>query len=143
MLNLVKVIVVDDEYLAREGMKKTIDWSKYGCMLCGEAEDGYKGIELAKKIRPDIVITDIKMPGIDGIHMTQKIKEELPHCKFIIITGYDDFEYARGAVKVNAVDFLLKPVEESELINAIEKASKECNKTMKNIILEREKNYLI
>ena len=82
---MVKVIVVDDEYLAREGMKKTIDWTKYGCILCGEAEDGYEGIELAKKVKPDLVITDIKMPGIDGIDMAKKIKEYLPNCKFTML----------------------------------------------------------
>lgn len=142
VFNLVKVIVVDDEYLAREGMKRTINWAKYGCVFCGEAGDGCEGIELAEKVRPDLIITDIKMPGIDGIHMAQKIKEKLPDCKFIIITGYDDFEYARGAVKVNAVDFLLKPVDENEFINAVEKASKECNKTRENIILTREKKLL-
>lgn len=62
VFNLVKVIVVDDEYLAREGMKRTINWAKYGCVFCGEAGDGCEGIELAEKVRPDLIITDIKMP---------------------------------------------------------------------------------
>lgn len=139
---MIKVIIIDDEYLAREGMRKTIDWERYGCMLCGEADNGYKGVELAEKVEPDLIITDIKMPGIDGITMAKKIKEKFPECKFIIITGYDDFKYAQGAVKINAFDLLLKPVDENEFINAVKNAVKECNKTKENVSITRNKVLL-
>lgn len=139
---LIKVIVVDDEYLAREGMKRTIDWAKFGCTFCGEAEDGYEGIELSKRIEPDIIITDINMPGMNGIQMAQTIKEDLPNCKFIIITGYDEFEYARAAIKLNAFDFLLKPVDETEFVSAVENAAQECRRIKENFILSMEKNFL-
>lgn len=139
---MIKVIIVDDEFMEREGMKKTIDWEKYGCMFCGEADNGLTGMELALKVKPDLVITDIKMPGMDGISMSKNIKEKLPYCKFIIITGYDDFEYARGAVKINAFDFLLKPIDEKELINSIERAFSECSKIKRDMDITITKNLL-
>lgn len=139
---MIKAIIVDDEYIEREGMKRTIDWEKHGCIFCGEADNGLSGIDLALRVKPDLVITDIRMPGIDGISMSNKIKEKLPNCKFIIITGYDDFEYARRAVKINAFDFLLKPIDEEELIGSIEKVNIECSKIKEDIDITREKVLL-
>jgi two-component system response regulator YesN len=115
---------------------------QHGCIYCGEADNGLAGIELAFKVKPDLVITDIKMPGIDGISMAKKIKEKLPNCKFIIITGYDEFEYAKNAVKINAFDFLLKPIDEEEFISSIERAFTECSKAKENISIIRGKNLL-
>lgn len=129
---MIKVLIIDDEFYSREGMKKTIPWDLLGCTICGEAENGFQGIDLCKQLKPEIIITDIRMPGLDGISMCKEIKEFLPKSKFIIITGYDDFQYARGAVKINALDFILKPVEDSELIGAIEKAA-QCILEEKNI----------
>lgn len=142
MENLTKVIVVDDEYLVREGMKRTIDWAKIGCKFCGEAEDGYEAIELANKVKPDIIITDINMPGMNGIQMAHTIKETFPHCKFIMITGYDEFEYARAAIKLNAFDFLLKPVDEAEFLSVVKKAAEESIKLKERFELSMEKNFL-
>ncbi|KYH33985.1 putative response regulatory protein [Clostridium tepidiprofundi DSM 19306] len=139
---MLKVMVVDDEYLDREGMKKTIDWASLGCVFSGEAKDGYEGIELAKIIKPNIVITDISMPRINGLEMANKIKEFLPECKFIIITGYDDFEYAKAAVKINAIDFILKPVDENELIDSIKNISYQFERNIKRKHIAREKILL-
>lgn len=139
---MIKTIIIDDEFMEREGMKKTIDWEKHGCIFCGEADNGLTGLELALKVKPDLIITDIRMPGLDGLSMSKKIKEKLPYCKFIIITGYDDFEYARGAVKINAFDFLLKPIDDEELINAIERAFKECSKFKRDRDITVTKNLL-
>ncbi|MCY6355614.1 response regulator transcription factor [Clostridium sp. ZS2-4] len=135
-------MIVDDEVLAREGMKKTIDWGKYECEICGEASNGFEGIEIAKAIRPDLVVTDISMAGINGIEMAKNIKEFLPECRFIIVTGYDDFEYARGAVKINAVDFILKPVDEEELMSSIEKVYNEFKRNKEQVDIAREKILL-
>lgn len=121
---MIKVLVADDEYYAREGMKRAVDWESLGCILCGEAIDGYEGIEIAKRESPDIVITDIKMPGMSGLAMAERIREFLPGCKFIIITGYDELDYAKGAIKVNAFDFLLKPIDTDEFIESVKNASK-------------------
>lgn len=139
---MIKAIIVDDEVMEREGMRRTIDWEKHGFLLCGEADNGLTGLELAFKVKPDLVITDIRMPGIDGISMSKKIKEKLPYCSFIIITGYNDFEYARRAVKINAFDFLLKPIDEEELLNAIERAFIVCSKIKRDMDITVTKNLL-
>jgi two-component system, response regulator YesN len=135
---LIKVLIVDDEYFAREGMKKTIPWQNYGCSVCGEAKDGLEGIAMAKKLAPDIIVTDISMPEMNGIAMAKEIRKLLPECKFIIITGYDEFEYARAAIKLNAVDFILKPIDEEEFLDAIKRAAENCRKSIKNISISKE-----
>lgn len=140
--NLIRALIVDDEYLAREGMKNTINWKSYGCECCGEAENGIDGIEKAKELSPEIIITDIKMPGIDGIEMVKKIKEFLPNSKFIVITAYDEFEYARAAVKIDAIDFILKPIDEGEFVEAVKKAVEECVKLRKDIDIKGRKLLL-
>ncbi len=142
MESLFKVLIVDDEYFAREGMKKTIDWDILGCQVCGEASNGIEAIEYSKKLKPDIIITDINMPGISGLDMAFKVRELLPDCKFIIITGYDEFQYAKEAIKLKAVDFILKPIDEDELIEAIKRSTKELNKLSLNRALEQERLLL-
>lgn len=136
---MMKTLIVDDEYYAREGMKKTIPWNNLGCEICGEADNALKAIEVAKIYRPELIITDINMPGIDGISMSQEIKKYLPKSKFIIITGYDDFQYARRAIKMNALDFILKPIDYEELINAIKNAVEVIKEEKSNSIISREK----
>lgn len=139
---MIKTIIVDDEYYAREGMKKTIPWNNLECEICGEADNALKAIEVAKVYKPELIITDINMPGIDGISMSQEIKKYLPSSKFIIITGYDDFQYARRAIKMNALDFILKPIDYEELINAIKKAVEVIKEEKSNSIISREKMLL-
>jgi two-component system, response regulator YesN len=119
---MIRVMVVDDEYLAREGMKRTVDWESVGCLLIGEAENGQEAVEKARSLKPDIIITDIQMPGMDGLRMAEKVREFHRECRFIIITGYDEFEYAKAAIKIDAVDFLLKPIDHRELMEALQKA---------------------
>lgn len=139
---MIKTIIVDDEYYAREGMKKTIPWNSLECEICGEADNALKAIEVAKLYKPELIITDINMPGIDGISMSQEIKKYLPNSKFIIITGYDDFQYARRAIKMNALDFILKPIDYEELINAIKNAVGVIKEEKSNSIISREKMLL-
>lgn len=119
---MIKVIIVDDEYYSRKGLRCIIPWENMNCSVCGEATNAYEAIELAKKINPDIIVTDINMPEIDGIEMAKIIKQFLPNVKFIVITGHDEFQYARGAVKINALDFILKPIQVTEFTEAIMKA---------------------
>ncbi|MFD3157266.1 response regulator [Haloimpatiens sp. FM7330] len=139
---MIKVMIVDDEYLARQVMKQTIEWEKYKCRLCAEASNGVEAVEIAKKIRPDIVITDINMPGKDGIEMAKEIKNFNPECNFIVITGYDEFEYARAAVKISAVDFILKPIDEDEFVSSIKKAVKDVEKKRETCNITSEKILL-
>ena len=136
---MIKVLIVDDEFYSREGMKQTIPWKDLGCEICGECENAIEALDSSKILTPDIVITDIRMPGLDGLSMCKEIKTFLPKCKFIIITGYDDFQYARTAVKMQALDFLLKPIDENELIDAIKKAKAEIleDKTLTSLSSEK------
>lgn len=139
---MIKVMIADDEYFVREGIRRTVDWERYGCTLCSEAQNGCEGLEIARKERPDLVISDIKMPGIDGLTMAREIRTFLPECRFIFITGYDEFELAKNAIKLSACDFLLKPINEDEFLGAIQRAAKECVKSDVIIDIARERVLL-
>lgn len=119
------VVVIDDKPLIREAIIKTINWGSLNCQVVGEAENGLDAKKIISELRPDIIITDIRMPGLDGLELSAYIRTLLPHSKTIIITGYQDFEYAKKAVTLGVFDFLLKPIKNDELTNVILKASKE------------------
>lgn len=120
-----KVLIVDDEPIIRKGIRNIVNWDIFGCEVCGEAGDGLDGSELIKKTRPDILITDIRMPEVDGLSMIADIKEIVPDCKIIILTGYRDFDYAHEALKLGAFDYILKPTKIEELNSVIARAVKE------------------
>lgn len=122
---MVKVLIIDDEEIIREGLKKTVDWESMDCAIAGEAEDGETGLKSVMALKPDLIFTDIRMPGLDGLQMLAQLKEMKHHCKAIILTGFRDFEYAQEAVKQGAFRFLLKPVRTEDLILAITEAVKE------------------
>lgn len=113
------VAVVEDEQLVSKGIILTTDWSKFGCEVVASASNGLEGIEVIKRLKPDIVITDVRMPGLDGIHMIQQLRSDGAQTEFIIISGYSDFEYARQAIKLGVRDFLTKPIDDAELENAL------------------------
>ncbi|NLU09652.1 MAG: response regulator [Tepidanaerobacter acetatoxydans] len=140
-MNKIKVLVVDDERLARESLKITIDWESYGCIIIGEASDAFEAIAKARELRPDIIVTDIKMPGMDGLDMIEKIMAFNP-CNFIVVTGYDDFKYAKRAIKIHAMDFILKPIDTKEFEGAVQKAVLECRKAKEQQDVTREKLLL-
>ncbi|MEW8956366.1 response regulator [Clostridium sp.] len=125
---MIKVVFVDDEYFAREGMKKTIDWKSLNCEFLEAFDNPNDAIEECKILKPDLIITDINMPSMSGLEMAEKISAFLPYCKFIIITGYDEFEYAKQAIKLKAMDFLLKPLDQDELISSIKNSVKAIHK---------------
>ena len=136
-----KVMVVDDERLARESLKIIVDWEKHGCYIIGEAANAIEAIEKAKKLRPDIIVTDIKMPGMDGLDMIENIMTFNP-CNFIVVTGYDDFEYAKRAVKIRAMDFILKPIDTKEFENTVQKVVSESRKIIESEAIATEKLLL-
>ena len=109
------VFLVDDEKLIRSGMKKLLPWESLGFRLVGEAENGRQALPLIQELTPDLVITDLKMPFCDGITLTGEIKQRLPRTEVIILTGYDEFDYARQAIRMGVFDFLLKPISPEEL----------------------------
>lgn len=125
------IVVIDDEYIVREGLKRTIDWESLECQVIGEAEDGDEGLKVIETKKPDIVITDIRMPGKDGLEMISCMKELKNDCKIIIITGFRDFSYAQQAVKLGAFRFLLKPTKNIELIDAVNSAIEEIKEERK------------
>ncbi|WP_168120225.1 response regulator [Paenibacillus sp. HB172176] len=119
-----KLLIVDDEFSTRNGLKLCMNWADYGIEVAGEAENGKKGLELAGRLKPHIVLTDVKMPGMDGIEMVHRIKADFPDTKIVFISGYDDIDYLKSAMKMDAVDYILKPVNLEELTMVIEKIMK-------------------
>lgn len=114
-----KVVVVEDEKLVRSGIVHGTNWSQINCMVAGEAADGEEGIEAAKKYHPDVIITDVCMPKMDGIEMVKHLREEGIEAVVIFLTAYDEFRYAQQAVRLGAADYLLKPFEDGALEEAV------------------------
>ncbi|MCL6602752.1 MAG: response regulator [Paenibacillus sp.] len=121
-----KMLIVEDERWEREGLVDFLDWESMGISTVETASDGIEGLERAFSIKPDIVITDIQMPGRNGIEMAKLILERLPEVRIVVLTGYDDFEYAREALRFGAVDYVLKPVEEEEMLGTMLKVVQGC-----------------
>ena len=103
---MLKVFLVEDESVIRDGLRDNIPWEQYGFRFVGEAADGEMALPLIRKARPDVLITDIKMPFMDGLSLSRIVSKEFPKMKIIIISGYDDFEYARQAIEVGVDQFL-------------------------------------
>lgn len=120
-----RVLIVDDDEIIRAGMEKSINWEDNGFSICGVAENGMEGIAAARIYKPHIIITDIEMPFMDGLEMTRLINEEFPLIKIILLTDYDNFEYAKKAINLKVTDYLLKYSESEEILNAIIKAKEE------------------
>ena len=115
-----KVVVMEDEELIKKGLIYMVDWTSYGCIVAGEASNGVKGVELIYRIRPDIVITDIKMPMMSGIQLLADTMEVIDY-EAIIISGYDEFAYAKTAINLGVTEYLLKPLELDEINKAMKK----------------------
>ena len=116
-----KVVFVEDEIVTREGIRDNVDWEGNGFEFCGEATDGEMALQLLQTARPDLVITDIKMPFMDGLQLSKIIKEHMPWVKIVILSGHDEFEYAQEAIKVGVTEYLLKPVTVQDLHNALQR----------------------
>ena len=111
------MILVDDEEEVREAIRKRINWEEIGFTVAGTAENGEEALELAEACEPDVVMTDIQMPFMDGITLLKKLKEKIPGLRSVIFSGYDDFEYAKEAIRLEAEEYILKPVDSEELRN--------------------------
>lgn len=130
---LYKVLIVDDEVLLRVGLKTTIDWEQVGFTVVAEAANGEQGYEQYKRYNPDVIITDIKMPKKDGLWLVEKIRKENPYVSILVLTCYDEFSYARNALKVGADDYILKSeVEDEELLHTMETVKNKLDKQNKN-----------
>lgn len=115
-----KLLIIDDEKPIRDGIKKLLPWDNYGIEICGEASDGAQGFALLQVLHPQIVFTDIRMSGLDGIEFLKLVKQSQQNCKVVVLSGYDDFGLVRKAMKYGAVDYLLKPSGKEEIIKIIE-----------------------
>lgn len=127
-----KLLIVEDEKWEREGLVDFLDWSELDIYISGAAVNGVQGLELARKYQPDIIITDIKMPKMDGLEFAREVRSFLPECKIIIITGYDDFEFAREAIQLGVYEYLLKPIQKDQMLEVM-------GKTLTSISQERGK----
>lgn len=127
------ILIVDDEPLIREGIASDIEWPDLGCNAPLLAENGLEAVEIIKTNRIDIVISDIKMPGMNGLDLAKWINENYSRIKVIILTGYDDFNFAQSAIKFGVVDFILKPTKLEEIEDSIKK--------IKDKLVEEEQRY--
>jgi two-component system response regulator YesN len=118
---MTKVLIVDDEKYVRMGIKSDTDWALIGCEVVGEASNGLEALEVAENTRPDLVVSDIRMPKMDGIELAEKLIEKYPNVKVIFLTAYNEFEYARQAVRIGVSDYLLKPFSDGELEGSIQR----------------------
>jgi len=132
---MLKVLIADDEEAIRKGLKKIITSADIGLNVIGEASDGEIALEMAKKLKPDIMLIDINMPFLNGLDFLNKVNKFIPDAITIIISGYDEFEYARKALQLGVFDYILKPVNRKKLIDTLLRAIDAYNKKM------REKEY--
>ena len=133
---MIKVFLVEDEAIIRRGIRDNIDWNANGFEFAGEAGDGEYAYPLILKTEPDILLTDVKMPFMDGLELSRLVKKALPQTKIIILSGYNEFDYAKEAIKIGISDYLLKPVTSANLIDALKKVAE-------TIREEREKSKLL
>lgn len=114
-----KVVIIDDEPIIVKGLEKTVKWKEFGCIVAGTAYNGVEGMELIRREKPDMLISDICMPKMDGLAMIAALKSEFPDMEITILTGYRDFDYAQQSIRLGVCRFLLKPSKMDELNEAI------------------------
>ncbi|SDZ56335.1 two-component system, response regulator YesN [Evansella caseinilytica] len=122
---MLNVLIVDDEKSTLDLIKRLGDWDKWSMQIVGEAKDGEEGKQLLASLHPDILITDMNMPGVDGVSLLKKVMEEHQHVKTIVLSGYDEFTYMKQAIRSKVVEYLLKPVNAEELNLALNKCANE------------------
>lgn len=119
-----KLLIVDDEKLTREGIISSINWESLGVSEIFQADDGIRGLELAKEIEPDIVLSDVRMPRMDGIEMSSRLKELFPNINIVFMSGYSDKEYLKAAIRLKAISYVEKPIDPQEIKDAIKESLK-------------------
>ena len=119
-MQMYRVVLIDDENRIVEGLRKVIRWADYKCQVVGTASDAEAGTELIKKLRPQILFTDIRMPGMDGLSMVAGLRSEFPDMEVAILTGYRDFAFAQEAIRLGVTRFLLKPSKMDEIKEALQ-----------------------
>lgn len=120
-----RFLIIDDEPIVREGIARTINWEEYGFELVGVCRDGREGLRGVEELHPDVILSDVCMPFVDGLELAATVAAQYPRIKTILLTGYDEFEYAQEAVRLNVRDFILKPITAAELRGVLEKLRQE------------------
>ncbi len=136
-----KVVIVEDNPTTVLSLVKTIDWDVMKCEVAGTAGDGESGGVMIRQLKPDIVLTDIRMPVKSGLDMIADVRDDVPDCRFVIITGYDEFQYASQAIKLGVFDYLLKPIDNEEVMRTVRRAAAVTRRQMENdVALEQAEN---
>ena len=117
---MIRVFLCEDEFVVREGIKNNINWTDNGYEFVGEASDGELALPLIRKLEPDIVITDIKMPFMDGLELSRMIRKELPFIEIVILSGYEEFDYAKQAISIGVAQYLTKPISGDDLLRELD-----------------------
>ena len=139
-MSLYKIMLVDDEEEVRKNIIRKINWADAGFEVIGDAENGKDALEKIEQNEPDVVLTDIRMPYMDGLSMAEVIRQTYPSIKIVIFSGFDEFEYAKKAIKLNVIEYILKPVNVEELTAILKKIKKnldeEIEQKRKNLLLD-------
>lgn len=135
-----KILIVEDEKIIRKGLIYTFDWSKQNCIIVDEAVNGAEGLEKIYELEPDIVITDVTMPRMDGLTMIERTREECIYTA-IILSGFDEFSLAKKAIKMGVAEYLLKPVDHVQLADALERAKQQLEQ--KRVYMQTQKRNKI
>ena len=141
-----KAFFVEDEIVTREGIRDNVNWQGHGFELCGEAPDGEMALPLLHAAQPDVLITDIKMPFMDGLELCKIVREQMPRVKIVILSGHDEFEYAQEAIKLGVTAYLLKPVTPQDLHNVLRKIAaqldqeKQAQENLRRLRIQVEEN---
>lgn len=136
---MIKIIILDDEPLIRDSILKNIDWDSLDLTVCGVGENGYEGIELVKEHHPHLILTDIMMPGMNGLDFLQWVHDHDPNIISMVLTGYQDFDFAQKAISVGVKDFILKPTRLEALMEPLAKNVR----TIKTKLQEKQKQTII
>jgi two-component system response regulator YesN len=123
-----KVLIVDDEPMIREGLQTLVDWNKYGFTVVGVGSNGREAVEKHVVLHPDLILIDIRMPGMDGLQAIEQIRKTDTDCHFLILSGYAEFDYAKQAIAHNVDGYILKPIDEDELESYVERISTQLKK---------------
>lgn len=127
---MIKLLIVDDDEIIKEGMEKNIPWKENGIVVIGTASNGVEGLKLVEERKPQIILSDIRMPFVDGLQMIERVGELYPWIKAVFLTGYGDFEYAKKALNLKVTQYVLKYEENNEILNAVLKAKNELTNEM-------------
>ena len=138
--NVKALIYVDDEKHVRDAVKMIVEWKRFGFTDIFEAEDGEEAMRMALQERPELIVTDMRMPRADGSKLLEWISHHCPESKVIVVSGHDDFEYVRSTVKYGGIDYILKPIDVDQLNDAVQKAVDSLREEERNRFWEERRN---